>query len=439
MRYPQDLRSNIEKLRQVLVPVPSAATRGNGGMKQGALTAPEAPRVMLAQNAGGMDTGTRNRPAGLAPMGPQTRPSLSDAPMALSPTSAILNLRQESGQNFVPLGQLAAIKIVGGPPMVRDEAGLLVGYVYVDIDQSQRDIGGYVNDAKLAVRNAMASGQLQLPQGYYLKWTGQYELLEEMVARMKIVIPLTLMIIVVLLFLYFKNIVETLIVLLSIPFAVVGSVWLMWALNYRISTAVWVGIIALAGLAAQTGIVMIVYIDNAFFHRKQAGKIRDLDDIIRAHMEGTVMRVRPKLMTVATMLVGLIPLLWATGSGADVMKRIAAPMVGGLITSAFLTLEIIPVISTYWRYEELLWERLEAIDRRALGRLKLFRTVLSGGAALVAALVVSRIYVDMPKAWFVGGLAFSGFLLVAGAAAYVLEHPRARRLVWPGTPASSVG
>src|SRR5713226_8888183 len=151
-----------------------------------------------------------------------------------------------------------------------------------------------------------------------------------MVARMKVVVPLTFMIIVVLLAIYFQDFVEVLIVLLSLPFALVGSIWLLWLLDYRLSTAVWVGIIALVGLAAQTGIVMIVYIDNAYERRRRAGKIRDLNDIIWAHMEGTVMRVRPKLMTVATMLVGLIPLLWASGSGADVMKRIAAPMVGGL-------------------------------------------------------------------------------------------------------------
>jgi Cu/Ag efflux pump CusA len=133
-----------------------------------------------------------------------------------------------------------------------------------------------------------------------------------------------------------------LIVLLSIPFALVGSVWLLWLLDHRLSTASWVGLIALAGLAVQTGVVMIVYIDNAYERRRRAGKVRDLNDIIWAHMEGTVIRVRPKLMTVGTMLIGLVPLLWATGSGADVMKRIAAPMVGGLVTSAFLTLEIIP-------------------------------------------------------------------------------------------------
>jgi len=255
---------------------------------------------------------------------------------------------------------------------------------------------------------------------------------------MKVVIPVTLMIIIVLLFLHFRNFIETLIVLLSIPFALVGSVWLMWALNYRISTAVWVGVIALAGLAAQTGIVMIVYIDNAYLRRKQAGKIRDLNDIIWAHMEGTVMRVRPKLMTVGTMLVGLIPLLWATGSGADVMKRIAAPMVGGLVTSAFLTLEIIPVVYTYWRYEELHWERLETLDASLLGRLKLCRAILASGAALSVALLLTRIYVSVPKPWLVGGMALSVLLFIGGTAAYVLQHPRARQLVWPAAPVPQV-
>ena len=456
VRYPQDLRSNIEKLRQVLVPVPAGMRQNGGmkgGMKQGALSSPDLPRVTLAQNMGGMEKGNRSRPAAILPMGPQPRPSMSDAPMSLSPMTPVPELRnspmrsampagsvgtaqqtQGSEQAFVPLGQLASIKIVGGPPMVRDEAGLLVGYVYVDIDQSERDIGGYVNDAKAAVSKALASGQLRLPQGYYLKWTGQYELLEEMVARMKIVVPVTLMIIIVLLFLHFRNFMETLIVLLSVPFALVGSVWLMWALNYRISTAVWVGVIALAGLAAQTGIVMIVYIDNAYLRRKQAGKVRDLNDIIWAHMEGTVMRVRPKLMTVGTMLVGLIPLLWATGSGADVMKRIAAPMVGGLITSAFLTLEIIPVISTYWRYEELLWEKLAELNERMLNRLKLFRATLGAGAAVAVALLLSRIYVSLPKAWFAGGLVLGVVLFVAGTAAYLIQHPQARRIVWPAGP-----
>ena len=252
----------------------------------------------------------------------------------------------------IALGEVARVEITEGPPMIRDEAGQLVGYVYIDTDPA-RDIGGYVNEARDAVLAAEEKGEVALGPGMYLKWTGQYELLDEMRERMKILVPLALAIVVVLLWIQFRHVTEVLIVLLSIPFALVGSVWLLYLLDYRLSTAVWVGIIALVGLAAQTGIVMIVYIDQAFYRRLRAGRIRDLDDIIWAHMEGTVLRVRPKLMTVSTMLIGLVPLLWAEGSGADVMKRIAAPMVGGLLTSAFLTLEIIPVIYTWWRYAQL--------------------------------------------------------------------------------------
>lgn len=252
----------------------------------------------------------------------------------------------------IPLGELADVKVVEGPPMIKNEAGLLVGHVFIDPEPS-RDIGGWVEDAKAAVQGAQDRGELELASGMYLSWTGQYELMEKMRERMQILVPLALLAIVVLLYFQFRNMTEVAIVLLSIPFALVGTFWLLYLLDYRLSTAVWVGIIALVGLAAQTGVVMIMYIDHAFYRRLRAGKIRDLNDIIWAHMEGTVLRVRPKLMTVATMLAGLIPLLWATGSGADVMKRIAAPMVGGLISSAFLTLEIIPVVYTYWRYAQL--------------------------------------------------------------------------------------
>ncbi|MBI5538382.1 MAG: efflux RND transporter permease subunit [Deltaproteobacteria bacterium] len=263
-----------------------------------------------------------------------------------------MTMGKEGGSQPIPLGEVADVRVVQGPPMVRDEAGLLVGYVYVDLE-SNRDVGGYVADAKAAVQNAIAAGQVKLEGGMYLKWTGQYELLEQMRDRMKILVPLALFVITLLLYFQFKNLTEVMIVLLSIPFALVGSIWLLYALDYRLSTAVWVGIIALVGLAAQTGVVMIVYIDHAFERRLRAGKIRSLEDIIKAHTEGTVLRVRPKLMTVGTMLIGLTPLLWATGSGADVMKRIAAPMVGGLLSSAFLTLELIPVVYTYWRYAQL--------------------------------------------------------------------------------------
>jgi hypothetical protein len=334
-------------------------------------------------------------------------------------------------QAFVPLGQIADIKIVGGPPMVRDEAGLLVGYVYVDIDQGERDIGGYVAEAKDVVARAMARGELKVPPGYFLKWTGQYEQLAEMLARMKVVIPITLVIVMLLLYLQFRNLVEVFIILLSIPFALIGSVWLLWVLDYRLSTAVWVGIIALVGLAAQTGIVMIVYIDHAFHRRKEAGLIRNLDDIVAAHMEGTVQRVRPKLMTVSTMLIGLVPLLWATSSGADVMKRIAAPMVGGLLTSAFLTLEIIPVVVTYWRLEELLWERLTLLGAVGLlRRLKVAAVVAAIGAGLVACLAASGVYVTLPGRGLLLGGILGGLLFLGGVASYAVHRPAARRKVW---------
>lgn len=257
-----------------------------------------------------------------------------------------------SERPHVPLGEVADVSITQGPSMLRSEAGSLVGYIYIDLSSST-DVGSFVTRGKAAIDEALHKGGLTLPQGAYLHWSGQYEHLDEMRERMKILVPAAFAIIITLLYLQFRNITEVMIVLLSVPFALVGSVWILHAFDYRISTAVWVGIIALVGLATQTGVVMIVYIDHAYERRLKAGKIRNLDDIIWAHMEGTVQRVRPKLMTVGTMFIGLVPLLWAEGSGADVMKRIAAPMVGGLITSAFLTLEIIPVVYTYWRYAQL--------------------------------------------------------------------------------------
>src|SRR3954471_12305997 len=339
-------------------------------------------------------------------------------------------VRPRGATRFVPLGQLAEIRIVGGPAMVRDEDGMLAGYVYVDVDAS-RDVGRYVTEAKAAVRKGLETGELALPPGTFLRWTGQYELLEELAKRMRIIVPLTLVVIGLLLYLQFRNATEVLIVLLSIPFALVGSVWLLWLLDYRLSTAVWVGILALVGVAAQTGVVMIFYIDQAYERRRRAGKIRDLTDIIWAHMEGPVMRVRPKLMTVATMLVGLVPLLWAAGSGADVMKRIAAPMVRGIVTSAFLTLEIIPVVYTYWRQEQLLWERLLPLEPRLLARLRTLARVLAGGFIAVVAALVSAIYLEWPRGALLSAIAAFGLAIVAAFAAYLRQRSPARRLVWP--------
>jgi Cu(I)/Ag(I) efflux system membrane protein CusA/SilA len=451
VRYPQDVRDDVEKLRKLPVPVGGIGSSGSsggsggssggggGGMegKQGALEAPSSD-LRLAQmspmgGGGSPAQGFPGASAGEARAAdfptPPSLPGMGNAApdVSVGPSGAGAKLR------WVTLGQLAKIEIVGGPPMVRDEGGLLTGYVYVDVDPAQRDIGGYVDDAKAAVARATASGALKLPSGTFVQWTGQYELLEQMSARMKIVVPITLGIIVFLLWLQFRNFLEVLIVLLSIPFALVGSVWLLWALDYRVSTAVWVGVIALVGLAAQTGVVMIVYIDHAFERRKAAGMIRDLNDIVWAHMEGTVQRVRPKLMTVGTMLCGLIPLLWASGSGADVMKRVAVPMIGGLLTSAFLTLEIIPVIYTYWRYEHLLWERLAAMREGAakLRDLRGLATVVAIAWGVLAAVLVARIYVVMTPATFkLATLSFLGIAL-SSCAAYSLARRSALRLVWP--------
>ncbi len=444
VRYPEDLRSDLDALRNVLVPLRSGADAG--GMK-GSRRALPASGVLLAQAmpemGGGSGRGGGAMPARALPGSgslsdaPMPGPSLPGAAGMAAPDPAAPGAPGGGGAagperlGFVTLGQVAEVRVAGGPPMVRDEGGLLVGYVYVDIDQANRDLGGYVSNAKATVASALGRGELKLPEGYFLKWTGQYELWEQMIARMKIIVPLTLMVIVVLLLLQFKSIVEVLIVLLSIPFALVGSIWLLWLLDYRFSTAVWVGVIALVGLAAQTGVVMIVYIDQAYARRKQAGKVRDLSDIIWAHMEGTVMRVRPKLMTVATMLAGLIPLLWATGSGADVMKRIAAPMVGGLLTSAFLTLEIIPVIYTYWRLEQLLWERLAALDARRLAALRTSAALVAGGWLLGLAALVASIYLRFPPRLLGLLLVVAGVTALTGKVLYLALRPAARALVWP--------
>jgi copper/silver efflux system protein len=358
VRYPRDLRQNVERLKEVLIPIPTRSSGRSGGMPgMGQISKDDAPLLASTNTADAyalwaqmdeMKTGGGNTP-GAFPGGTSggmrggTMPESGTMPGGSAPTKSLF---PEGGAN-IPLGQIANIRVVTGPPMIKDEAGMLVGYVYVDMDQGKRDIGGYVNEAKKVV-----ASEINIPAGYYLKWTGQYELMEQMMNRMKIVIPITLILVLVLLYLNFRNFTETLIVLASVPFALVGSIWLMYFLGYHYSTATLVGIIALAGLATETGIVMILYLDHAYERRMKAGKVHDLNDIIWAHMEGTVMRVRPKLMTVSTTMIGLVPILWAQGAGADVMKRIAAPMVGGLISSTFLTLEIIPVIYTYWR----LWQ-----------------------------------------------------------------------------------
>jgi Cu(I)/Ag(I) efflux system membrane protein CusA/SilA len=250
---------------------------------------------------------------------------------------------------MIPLGQLAKVVVAKGAPGIRTENALLSAYIYVDI--RDRDIGGYVADAKKAV-----AAQVKFPPGYYIAWSGQFEYMERAIEKMKIVIPFTLLSIFLLLYLNFRRITETLIVMLSVPFALVGGVWLMWLLHYNLSVAVAVGFIALAGVAAETGVVMLIYLDHAWEAVKltcrAAGRAPTAADLYAAVMEGAVERVRPKMMTVVAIMAGLLPILWGTGTGSEVMSRIAAPMVGGMVSSTVLTLAVIPAIYTLvkqWR------------------------------------------------------------------------------------------
>ncbi|MBP6006704.1 MAG: efflux RND transporter permease subunit [Rhodoferax sp.] len=242
---------------------------------------------------------------------------------------------------MIPLGQLARVVVAKGAPGIRTENALLSAYIYVDI--RDRDIGSYVADAKKAV-----AAQVTFPSGYYATWSGQFENMERAIEKMKVVIPVTLLIIFLLLYLNFRRITETLIVMLSVPFALVGGVWLMWWLGYNLSVAVAVGFIALAGVAAETGVIMLIYLDHAWeaIKVKCRGQGREpgAADLYEAVMEGAVERVRPKMMTVVAIMAGLLPIMWGTGTGSEVMSRIAAPMVGGMISSTVLTLAVIPAI-----------------------------------------------------------------------------------------------
>jgi Cu(I)/Ag(I) efflux system membrane protein CusA/SilA len=242
----------------------------------------------------------------------------------------------------IPLGQIAEMLITQGPPSIADEAGALAGLVSVAV--SGRDLRGYVQDAQRAVRDRVV-----LPAGYRLAWAGQYEHLVRAEERLKLVVPVTIGIILLLLYLNFRSLAKSLIVLLSVPFAAIGAIWYLDYLGYNMSVAVWVGIIALAGVAAETGVVMLVYLDEAYERRVREGRMTTAQDLREAIMEGAVQRVRPKMMTVAAIMGGLLPIMWTTGTGADVMKRIAAPMIGGMVSSTILTLIVIPVLYFIWK------------------------------------------------------------------------------------------
>jgi Cu(I)/Ag(I) efflux system membrane protein CusA/SilA len=247
------------------------------------------------------------------------------------------------GRMQIPLAEIATIQMAHGPAMLRNENGMLSGYVYVDV--SGRDVGRYVADARRAVAR-----EVTLPPGYTLAWSGQYEAMERVRERLKVVLPLTLLLIFVLLYCNTGSTSKTVLVLLAVPFSAVGAIWLLYLLGYNMSIGVWVGLIALMGVDAETGVFMLLYLDLAYEEARRAGRLRGISDLRAAIVHGAAKRIRPKFMTVATMFVGLAPILWSNGAGADVMKRIAAPMVGGIFTSFLLELAVYPALYEVWKW-----------------------------------------------------------------------------------------
>jgi copper/silver efflux system protein len=256
----------------------------------------------------------------------------------------------------IPLGEIADIHMKTGPGMIRDENGRLSGYVYVDV--SGRDIGSYVHDAKLAVAN-----KVKVPAGYELVWSGQYEFMQRVAERLKMVVPITLFIVFLLLYFNTGSAIKTMIILSAVPFSAIGAVWFLYLLHYNMSIAVWVGLIALLGVDAETAVFMLLYLDLAYHEALQKGGIHSWDDLREAIVHGAVKRLRPKVMTVSCMLFGLMPIMWSTGAGADVMKRIAAPMLGGIITSFLMELVVYPPIFAIWKWN---WEVKPALKLEAV-------------------------------------------------------------------------
>lgn len=247
------------------------------------------------------------------------------------------------GQAQIPLSQLATIRMLNGPSMIRNEEGMLTGYVYVDI--ADRDPSSYIEEAGLLLRD-----KIKLPPGYAITWSGQYEAMTRVRERLFLVVPLTLALILLLLYLNTRSVVKTLIVILAVPFSAIGAIWFLYLLGYNMSIGVWVGLIALLGVDAETGVFMLLYLDLAYEQAKKEGRLRSLADLQDAIRYGAVQRLRPKFMTVATTFLGLVPIMWSIGTGADVMKRIAAPMIGGIFTSFLLELLVYPAIYQIWKW-----------------------------------------------------------------------------------------
>jgi Cu(I)/Ag(I) efflux system membrane protein CusA/SilA len=281
IRYPRDLRSSLDQLQRVLVPVPR---QGEGGM--------------------GTTAG---------------------------------------GTLQVPMAELADIRLRSGPSMIRDENAMLAGYVFVDI--VGRDLGTYVEEAKKKVGR-----ELKLPTGYSLLWSGQYENMIRVKERLKVILPITMFLIFIFLFMNTKSVFKTFLVILAVPFSVVGAVWLLAILGYNVSIATWVGMIALMGLDAETGVFMLLFLDLSYDEAKKQGRLRNMADLHEAVIHGAVKRIRPKMMTVGTTFIALMPIMWSMGTGADMMKRVTAPMVGGLFTSFAMELLVYPAIYLLWKW-----------------------------------------------------------------------------------------
>ncbi len=253
-----------------------------------------------------------------------------------------------NGGGQIPMSEIADVVLAHGPAMIRDENGLLSGYVYVDFDTSKVDIGSYVNEAKKAV-----GASVKLPTGYNMAWSGQYENMMRVEQRLKVILPLTILLIFGLLYMNTKSAFKSLVVMLAVPFSAIGAVWLLYALGYNVSIAVWVGMIALMGLDAETGVFMLLFLDLSFDEAKKAGRLRTREELVEAIIHGAVKRVRPKAMTVFAAMLGLLPIMWSTGTGADLMKRIAAPMIGGLVTSFAMELLVYPAVYFLWRKRQI--------------------------------------------------------------------------------------
>jgi Cu(I)/Ag(I) efflux system membrane protein CusA/SilA len=297
LRYDRDYRESLEALRDIVIPVKSAG-------------------VASAMNGG------------------------APGPMAQ-----------------VPLGELARLRVVAAPMGVKSEGAVPNAWIYVDVQGT--DIGGYVRQAQQTVDAARRRGELKVPAGYSIFWSGQFEYMQRAQQRLMIVIPLTLLIIIFIIHLNTKSWIKTAIVLLAVPFSLVGAFWMIHFAGYNLSVAVWVGIIALAGLDAETGVVMLLYLDLAYADWKGQGRLNTTTDLRDAIYHGAVKRVRPKAMTAAVIIAGLMPILWSHGAGADVMKRIATPMIGGVVTSTMMELLVYPAIFYLWRQRGLAGEAKE--------------------------------------------------------------------------------